>query len=861
MEQHPIKQEKYLTNLIKQIQTARNIDFSGYKTTSLTRRIARRIEALGLMDFESYGDYLVAQPSEYNHLIDSLLINVSAFFRNHEAWQTIQKEVIPKIIERAGDKIRIWSVGCATGEEAYTVAMLLAEYLGEDEFKRRVKIYATDIDVDALQKARCARYTEKDIELLPAGFLQKYFTQLDKDYIFKKDLRKIIIFGEHNIISDVPISKIHFISCRNLLIYLNMAAQKKVLHRLHYALGDGGFLLLGKAETLMINSQLFKSTNLRDRIFEKLVLSQEAHVNVESDAYQHHSKNSSLMGQQNLLRDVVSSCHEALVVLDESLSVRLINAQAQQLFGLSLKNIGSPFKDLPLSYQPVELRSKIKEVVRTKRPTLIRDKLHLVNEAQKIYLDIEIVPQILADGNVHGVLLYFYDKTELHQLSQELQQAKQKLLVVTDELQSANDELETTNEELQSTNEELETTNEELQSTNEELETSNEELQASNEELESSNAKLKHSTLLLDEYKYYNELMLNSFDLGIISVDNNYRVITWNEWNEKQWGLEAKEVVKKYLFDIEMGVDFNSIKNSILNYKHGRSVIDISARNRLGKTLECRLTVYPILKESGAQDGFILVLRDITENRQLENKLTKNREEYNHLSRLYTMGEMVNDLAHELSQPLTSIDNYVDGILTQLKKKNISSQELQDKLESVRKFSHQSAEIINRVRGFVQKDKSCFSWIKLSTLIDNAVDFFIKTIKEHNVQLTQFVDPDLNEVYVDVIQVNQILVNLIKNAIEAIREYPVELRHIIIRVQRFEGASFIMYLENSGPQFTQEEVDKMFDHYYTTKKSGLGLGLSISRSIANACGGDLTVRVRESGGVSFALQLPEIAKD
>jgi two-component system, chemotaxis family, CheB/CheR fusion protein len=259
------------TNLLGYLLNSRGFDFHGYKQGSLARRIRKRMEAVGLDRFAAYQDYLEVYPDEFGTLFNTILINVTSFFRDPAAWEAVCIHALPQIIgsKQPGESIRAWCAGCATGEEAYTVAMILAEDLGPDEFRDRVKIYATDVDEDALNVARGAAYTDRQIEGIPPELLIKYFERVDGLYFFRKDLRRQVIFGRHDLINDAPISRIDLLTCRNTLMYLNAETQARVLSRLHFALHEGGFLLLGRAETLMAHGQAFVPVDLKRRLSRK----------------------------------------------------------------------------------------------------------------------------------------------------------------------------------------------------------------------------------------------------------------------------------------------------------------------------------------------------------------------------------------------------------------------------------------------------------------------------------------------------------------------------------------------------------------------------------------------------------------
>src|SRR3954463_4778201 len=259
-------------SLLQHIQESRGMDFRGYKRTSLRRRIALRMEAVGSEDFAAYRAHLEAQPGEFEDLLNTVLINVTSFFRDAEAWDVLKTQIVPALVANAEDgrSIRVWSVGCASGEEAYSIAILLAAEMGIEAFNRRVKIYATDLDEEALKVARLATYTPRDVEGVPAELLAKYFERTNNHYVVEREIRKCVIFGRHNVVHDAPISRIDLLICRNLLIYLEADTQSVVLPRLHYALNREGYLFLGKAETQLARSALFRPVEMKHRIFMKV---------------------------------------------------------------------------------------------------------------------------------------------------------------------------------------------------------------------------------------------------------------------------------------------------------------------------------------------------------------------------------------------------------------------------------------------------------------------------------------------------------------------------------------------------------------------------------------------------------------
>jgi two-component system CheB/CheR fusion protein len=257
--------------LLDHLRRTREIDLSGYKRSSLMRRVSKRLRMAGVEDTLEYVDYLEAHPEEYPLLLDTILVNVTSFFRDQPTWEYLGREIVPRILEPKGrgDALRVWSAGCASGEEVYTLAMILAEALGVDAFIDRVRIYASDVDEDALAQARAASYREVVLDSVPEAMRRKYFIRRDRRFVFREDLRPSIIFGRHDLVQDAPIPRLDLLTCRNTLMYLDTATQGSILTRFHRALTDAGYLLLGEAEILLTHRLLFIPADLAYRVFSK----------------------------------------------------------------------------------------------------------------------------------------------------------------------------------------------------------------------------------------------------------------------------------------------------------------------------------------------------------------------------------------------------------------------------------------------------------------------------------------------------------------------------------------------------------------------------------------------------------------
>jgi two-component system, chemotaxis family, CheB/CheR fusion protein len=596
--------------LLRYMRDSRGFDFTGYKRASLMRRVRHRMEKAGQQSFDEYLDTLQASTDEFSALFNTILINVTTFFRDPNAWDYLRTDVIPGLLASRGptDPIRLWSAGCASGQEPYSLAMLFAEELGLEAYRQRVKIYATDVDEDALSQARAAVYEAKAVESVPADLRERYFDRNNGNYIVNKDLRRAVIFGRNDLVKDAPISRVDLLACRNTLMYMNGDTQRNVLNRLHFALTPRGVLFLGHAEMLLSHSDRFAPVSMDSRIFSKALGTHTAASQFDSSTAM--VRHGDLAGLDPLRDLAFGASPVAQIVLTGQDTVAMINHQAEATFGLSARDIGRLLRDLEVSYRPLELRSYIEQAKGERRAARVKDVKWGRPGLDEVWFEVHINPLIDGDNRLVGVSVVFFDVTSNRALLDKVVQTNHQLEAAYEELQSTNEELETTNEELQSTVEELETTNEELQSTNEELETMNEELQSTNDELHTINDALRDRSLEVDEAKEFLNSLANSITLGMVVVDREMQVLVWNQAAEELWGLRSDETIGSMLTALDMGLPLEEIKPMI-----GHALVDansvgetvVDAVNRRGRQARVRVTCTPF-RSSDSIGGAMLLM-------------------------------------------------------------------------------------------------------------------------------------------------------------------------------------------------------------------------------------------------------------
>jgi two-component system, chemotaxis family, CheB/CheR fusion protein len=535
-----------LKELIQTVAEERGLDLRGYKSSTLDRRVRKRMFQLGAASFQEYLEKVREDPNEINELLNTVLINVTEFFRDPQAWDYLRSQILPPILGqmKPGDSFRAWSAGCASGEEPYSLAILIADYFGSRIHEFDIKIYATDIDEDALNTARRGEYGADRLRRVSQNWKQRYFSGHSVLRI-GREIRRMLIFGRNNLQFDAPISHCDLVTCRNVLIYFDTAAQRHVLARLNYALDPGGILFLGKAESKLSESKTFKLLNSRWRIFQKETM-EPSRAKSEQGAERLMREGDEENNRQELerlevqLRYLLDAIRGGVVLLDSRDIVTICNDQALAVWGLTGVSVqGRRFQNTELAYRCPEMAAQLESSRGASRDTISFDcRLKIEGEERLVAV---VIRRALAEGSGEriGTIIYSEDVTP----NVRLQNTVEQLEATSEELQSANEELETTNEELQSTNEELETTNEELQSTNEELETTNEELQSLNEELENMNDELEARTLELNNLTARYAETLKQLPWPVMLVDREERIQLWNASAQKLFGVGMTSVV------------------------------------------------------------------------------------------------------------------------------------------------------------------------------------------------------------------------------------------------------------------------------------------------------------------------------
>jgi two-component system, chemotaxis family, CheB/CheR fusion protein len=588
---------------------AREFDLGAYKRTTLVRRIEKRLQTINVGDLHQYVDYLERHPDEFTMLFNTILINVTEFFRDPIAWEYLAGEIIPGIIARQ-EQIRVWSAGCATGEEAYSATMMFGEALGIEQLRNRVKIYATDIDEEALNVARQGCYPARAVDPVPPPLLEKYFDPQRDLYNFHKEARRVVIFGRHDLIQDPPISRIDLLICRNTLMYFNTEAQGRILARFHFALNNSGYLFSGRAEMLLTHGTMFVPVDLKRRVFMKVVkpaptdrLAMLVQANLAAAP-------ADVLPERHVLAAFESGA-SAEVILDAGRTVVSANERARDLWRLGPANEGRTVGTFEPSMWPLAVQRAVETAYIEFLPARLRDVEIQDASGDRRHYEFIITPLRWKDESFIGVSVTVNDVSTSLVMQDQLHRSRLELQTVSEELQSSNEELETTNEELQSTVEELETTNEELQSTNEELETMNEELQSTNEELHTINDELRVREDALTTANAFLESVLGSNGRGLAVIDMDFHITAWTEVAEELWGVKNDEVQGKSFLNLDIGLPVAQLVQVLRKCLIGEhSAMTVEAVNRRGKTISCRVECTPLRQRGKGVTGALIFMEE-----------------------------------------------------------------------------------------------------------------------------------------------------------------------------------------------------------------------------------------------------------
>ena len=607
-------------------------DFTNYKRSTIARRINRRMVLHKLNRLDEYVRYLEESPKELKELFYDLLINVTDFFRDEQMFEALKSTIFPRLLEgrSADDLLRIWVPGCSTGEEAYSIAMALAEYLGGDRIHRTVQIFASDIDDRAIEKARAGFYPENIQAHVSEERLRRFFTPKGNGYQISKAVRDLCVFSTQDVIRDPPFSRIDLVSCRNLLIYLDPTLQRKVLARFHFALNSGGFLVVGTSESIGSSDDLYSLFDKANKIYLKksvrvhLPELTQARNSYRAEVPEPPSRHTPAARnlQQEAERLILKRYAPPTVVINEGMEIVSFTGNTGPYIeptpgAVSFKLLKMAHPDLGPSLRTAVLRA-------IKKGAAVREEnVAFRSDGKKRYVNVSIAPLQIPGSSERYYAVMFENagipvsrvpKTPLTQkagtkdrrireLTEEIETARGQMQNLVSDYTSSIEELQTANEEIQSSAEEMQSTNEELESAKEELQSTNEELATMNDELEGRNIEL---TNVNDDLVN----LLASVNLPIVMLDENLRIRRFTPMAKKLLNFIDADVGRP-IGDIKPNLEVPDLPGLIAEVMDSATGKSLQGRDNEGHWYTVQVRPYKAADNRIA--GAVLVCIDVTE--------------------------------------------------------------------------------------------------------------------------------------------------------------------------------------------------------------------------------------------------------
>ena len=883
-EQIPKDEEDILKQIIKLIYLRTGNDFNHYKQPTIRRRIARRMVITKKEELVDYFNLVRNDKTEQDALFNDMLIPVSYFFRDQKIFESLSEDIFPQLIQNVANKnLRVWVAGCSTGEEAYSLAISIYEYLSEKGREDiRVQIFASDISEKVITKARAAVYTPQDLQNVSEVRLHNYFTKTDGNYHISKVIRDMCVFAVHNFIKDPPFAKMDLVTCRNVLIYLDAFLQNKALATFHYALKDKGFLFLGKSETAASATNLFEPVAKHEKIYVRKFAPGryvpqsfkpanpllEKIVPVEN-------KNPYETDFRKMASDIIFSHYTpAAVIINDHQDIIHFHGDTSPFL---LPSPGKPnFNVLKMAREGIafELRNLLLKV-KNDREKIIKENITVKN--QNYLATIEVVPLDNADN--HLLVLFNKvsiptpdksankgidaDQQRIKDLERELAQLREDIKRVTEEQQTAYEELQTTNEELLSSSEEL-------QALNEELETSTEELQSNNEELVCVNDELMDRQDQLMSLRHYSDSIVRTIREPLIVLDKSLRIKSVNPAFYKYFRTTELETEGRSLFELgnkqwdvpELRALLEKVlpeKSNIVDYKITAVFPGIGERIIL-------LNAARVL-DAKPNELILLAVEDVTEVSLAYKVITDKNNElelYNEQLKSFSWAA-----SHDLQEPLRKIYMFSKLILEE--EKNLTEKG-QYNLERITRSVANMQQLIDDLMGYTSTiaiEKN-FKVTDLNTLVKKTITGIKELIKETGTEIVVTSLPHTVSVLPQ--QFQQLFTNLIVNSIRYAKEDQsphIKIQEDVVTKEEIIALGgdpdikyFKILVSDNGIGFNQASAERIFDAFFRLhskdKYRGSGLGLTLCRKIMENHNGFIKAESKENEGTVMHIYLPDI---
>ncbi|EOR95598.1 Chemotaxis protein methyltransferase CheR [Arcticibacter svalbardensis MN12-7] len=635
------KSEETLKELLSILRVRRNVDFTYYKSGTVKRRIMRRMALKNIATPEEYLVILKEDKEEQDELFNDMLISVTDFFRDTTSFESLCNTILPALISKKNEQetLRIWVAGCATGQEAYSIAICVKEYLGSRTETMKIQIFATDISEPAITRARSGLYRSTEMSGMSPDRLKLYFTETDGSYQISKEIRDLCVFAQHNLLTDPPFSRMDLISCRNVLIYMEPVLQKRILSVFHYALNDQGYLMLGNTESINNLTELFVSGNNREKYFHRKGLRGRLSPDFSIDKEMNFKELTHPVQQEDPKSDVFRLADNLVLakhspagfLLGEYFNILQFRGKTDTWLDPSPGRASLDVLKMIRVDLSFELRNLLHQAKKTKT-TARKEQIFFKLNGQQQLVHIEVTP--FGSNNEHYYLVLFENAVSqvpniplgIDLRDQEIEQMKKELTQIRADMRLVTEEQDAANEELQSANEELLSSTEEMKSLNEELQTSAEELQSTNEEILIINNELQDRNEQLNVAKAYTEEIMNTIRDPLVILDKQLRVKRATKGFYTKFKVTVKETEGQYFYSLGNGQwnipSLRFLLESVLPEK--KVVVDYEVTHifpELGPRIMCLNSCQ--MDQQHDDHLILLAIEDITDKRRIEDGLAQ----------------------------------------------------------------------------------------------------------------------------------------------------------------------------------------------------------------------------------------------
>lgn len=637
--------KKHLGKIHSLLRRAAGHDFSEYKESTIARRLDRRMKVLQVDTIENYIQLLEKEPEEANQLFKDLLIGVTQFFRDPEAFESLSREVIPKLFEgkRGDDQVRVCVVGCASGEEAYSIAILLSEHAATLRNAPKIQIFATDIDERALETARKGFYPASVAEHVSAERLTRFFVKQDGGYQVTRPLRELCLFSPHSFIKDPPFTRLDLVSCRNVMIYLGPDLQKRVLPLFHYALRPGAYLFLGPSESVTTHRELFRAIDKKHRIFQRKEIVDRAAVKFPLATINRAAKPGLIVPQAEernvpaeLERVIAQRYAPACVVVKETGEAVYFSGTIQRYLQPPAGRPDNNIINMAREDLRIPLRTSLHRAA-TSHQRVVQKRVSIKINGGTSQVDLTIEPLREFEAvNLYIVILEDVARIKRNRHAPASKADSDEIIrSLESELRLAQENAQAAYEELETSNEEMQSANEEYQSTNEELEASKEELQSFNEELETVNSELNRKAIELEDAKVYAESIVNTIREPLLVLDSDLRVHSANQSFYKTFQVAPHQTLSHLVYEIgNRQWDIPELRRLLLEilpqdkkveeFKVTHDFMGIGRKTMM-------LSARQIPRQLGDKPLILLAIEDITARNEAEAELLDVNRDLQHL--------------------------------------------------------------------------------------------------------------------------------------------------------------------------------------------------------------------------------------